>query len=80
MSDNHWNEVKKNKQQLLEKVEEKPEKVRTELLQHLKPVIDLGNKTGENVEPEKKLYLKAKMSKGNPEKLQKALKEWRKEE
>ena len=80
MSENHWKEVKKNKEQLLEKVQEKPEKVRKELLQHLKPVIDLGNKTGDNVKPEKRLYLKAKRSRNNPEKLEKALKEWRSEE
>ena len=80
MSENHWKEVKKNKEQLLKKVEEKPEKVRSELLKNLKPVIDLGNKTGDDVKPEKKLFLKAKMSKGKPEKLEKALKEWRNEE
>lgn len=53
-------EVFEAKDELKERAEEDFREVKLELLKQLKPVIQMGNKAGENVKPEKRMFKRVK--------------------
>lgn len=78
MSLNPLNDIQQKTEKLIDRVDEEPEEVHSNLMVMLKPAIKIGNKFG-NPKPEKELYKKLKDIEPTEDKeeLKEALKIWK---